>query len=195
MTPAEIRAALSGNMENLLAAVTPGGIELQEKRGQIEQSFSNTLPLELQGGRANFEKLGFVFGLEYGLFVDAKFPDGWRKKPTDHAMWTEIVDEKGRKRGMIFYKAAFYDQRAHAFLESRFLVENDYGDKERNVWVADACGKVDKRISGLQVPKWSGDRAEAERLERIIYSARQELTEWLNTNYPDWESPLAYWTE
>lgn len=183
MTPAAILAAMSGDMDNFLAAVTPGGIEAQEKRGQIEQSFSETLPVRLQEPRSDFEKLGFVFGQEDGLFVEAKFPDGWRKKPTDHAMWTEIVDEKGRKRGMIFYKAAFYDQRAHAFLEPRFSVDDNYAEKDRTVSVVDACGKVDKKILILQNHDTAG------------VLAREEIKAWLDENYPDWKSPLAYWTE
>ena len=185
MTPAVIRAALSGDLDNFLVAVTPGGIESQEKRGQIEQSFSETLPLRLQEPESVYEKLGFVFGQEDGLFVECKFPEGWKKKPTDHAMWTEIVDEQGRKRGMIFYKAAFYDQRAHAFLVRRFDVEDDYAEKDRTVGVTDICGKVDKKLTGF----------DSANMNKQTDSSRNELTEWLNTNYPDWKSPLAYWTE
>lgn len=108
---------MSGNLENLIAATTPGGIEAQEKRGQIEQTFAETLPLDLGGQEAEFEKLGFVFGGSVdALFRRATFPKGWRKKPTDHSMWTDIIDETGKKRGAIFYKAAFYDQRAFAHL-------------------------------------------------------------------------------
>lgn len=117
MTPAALIAALTSNKENLIAVLLPGGIEAQEKQGQIDQSFQDTLPVDMGKDRPKFEALGFVFGKIDGLFIEAKFPKGWRKRVTDHAMWTEIVDEKGNKRGSIFYKAAFYDQRAFAYLE------------------------------------------------------------------------------
>lgn len=38
ITPAAIQAAVSGNIENFIAASTPGGIEAQEAAGQ--QSFT-----------------------------------------------------------------------------------------------------------------------------------------------------------
>lgn len=194
MTPAALLAALSGDTKNFLAATTPGGIEAQEKDGQIEQSFAETLPIDLGEYRPMFEKLGFIFGKTLDtLFIEAQFPKGWRKKPTDHSMWTEIVDDQGRKRGMIFYKAAFYDRSAHAHLECRFHISDDYKSPERTVSVADACGKVDKKITGLKAPDWGGDRSVAEKLNKKIDAAQHELTNWLNKEYPEWESPLAYW--
>ena len=120
MTPAALNALLSGDMENFAAAATPGGIEQQEKAGQIEQSFKETLPADiLCGTRADFEALGFVFGEPTSdpLFVNVTFPKGWRKQPTEHSMWTNIVDGEGKIRGRIFYKAAFYDRSAHVGLE------------------------------------------------------------------------------
>lgn len=130
MSPAALQALLKGDTDNFIAASTPGGIEAQEKRGQIEQSFLETLPIDGTitsrgkiNSKAEFEKLGFVFGKQIDeCFVESQFPNGWRKKPTDHSMWSEILDEKGRKRGMIFYKAAFYDRSAHVHLECRFGV-------------------------------------------------------------------------
>lgn len=120
MTPAALSAALAGNIDNFIAASTPGGIKAQEKAGQIEQSFADTLPIKgtsTPEQRAKFEALGFVFGDSADdLFVKATFPKGWKKKVTDHDMWTEIVDERGTKRGGIFYKAAFYDRSAHVYL-------------------------------------------------------------------------------
>ena len=120
MTPAALTALKRGDMDNFIAASTPGGIERQEKDGQIAQSFAETLRIEGTSGdsRKAFEKLGFVFGNQQDeIFIKVQFPKGWRKKVTDHSMWTDIVDETGKKRGSIFYKAAFYDRGAHCCLE------------------------------------------------------------------------------
>ena len=45
VSPAALVAAMSGNLDNFKAATTPGGIEAQEKAGQIQQSFLETLPV------------------------------------------------------------------------------------------------------------------------------------------------------
>lgn len=116
ITPAALAAAVKGDVSNFLVASVPGGIEAQEKAGQIEQTFLDTLPKDCP--QAQFEALGFKFlGEHNDLFLKVEFPKGWRKKATDHDMWTDIIDETGTKRGSIFYKAAFYDRRAEARLE------------------------------------------------------------------------------
>lgn len=103
------------DVENLMAAAIPGGIEMQEARGQKALCESTLLPKEIMvGTRKEFEDLGIKFGEEVDdLFVDATLPEGWKKEGTDHSMWSHIVDEKGKEIAAIFYKAAFYDRRAH----------------------------------------------------------------------------------
>lgn len=116
MSPAALKALLSGDNKNFLAASTPGGIEAQEREGQIEQSFKDTLPKEMRGcTRADFEAMGIEFlgPDEDELFLKVKFPPGWRKRATEHSMHTELLDNEGRVRANIFYKAAFYDRRAN----------------------------------------------------------------------------------
>lgn len=123
MTPAALGALCAGDMENLIAATTPGGIEAQEKCGQIEQSFLETLPIKGTAEcRPVWEKLGFEFGSDADdIFVNVKFPNGWRKKVTDQDMWSKLLDDKGRERARIFYKAAFYDRSAQISRSPRFL--------------------------------------------------------------------------
>jgi hypothetical protein len=195
ITPAALAAAMSGDMENFIAASTAGGIEAQEKRGQMEQAQKQTLPLDLRG-REHFEALGFVFGSPVEeIFQETTFPEGWKKVPTDHSMWSDLVDDKGRKRGGIFYKAAFYDRSAHASLSPRFHVSKDYESKEPTdtVMVVDACGIVDRKIEGLPKPDWSGDREKAREASGKSEAASDELTAWLDAEYPEWRSPVAYW--
>lgn len=111
ITPAALSALADGDIENFRIAATPGGIEAQEKAGQAITNAQETLPKECP--RAELEKLGFVFGEDYDeLFVNVKFPEGWKKQATDHPMWSDLVDPSGKKRAAIFYKAAFYDRRA-----------------------------------------------------------------------------------
>jgi hypothetical protein len=117
MTPAAVSAAARGDMENFLVAATPGGIEAQEAMGQAALvGTKNTLPIQCP--RKELKALGFVFGEPLDdLFLNVTFPPGWSKEATDHSMWSDLLDETGKKRGSIFYKAAFYDRRAFMDLE------------------------------------------------------------------------------
>lgn len=105
----------------LAASMGPGGsdqaIAEQERSGQAQLVASEQLPTDLNGcDQADFEALGFAFGdVTPGdaLFRTATLPEGWRKVPSDHDTWSHIVDELGRRRVSVFYKAAFYDRKAH----------------------------------------------------------------------------------
>jgi hypothetical protein len=94
-----------------------GYIEEMESAGQSQLIHSTSLPAEiLHSTREEFEALGFVFGDQDDLFMQATLPEGWRKEGSDHAMWSHVVDERGLKRVNVFYKAAFYDRKAHMSL-------------------------------------------------------------------------------
>lgn len=99
-----------------LHGANPSGILAQEARGQKELVQSMQLPTDVPP--ADKQKLvdaGVIFGEQSAgdtMFVDALLPKGWSKRPTDHSMWNELVDDKGVVRAKIFYKAAFYDRRA-----------------------------------------------------------------------------------
>lgn len=111
--------------EKLVTAL-PGGILAQEARGQSELVQSVQLPIKglLGRDRAAWEALGVkILDASTGtvdandaLFCRVELPAGWKKVPTDHAMWTDLVDADGKLRGRIFYKAAFYDRCAHISL-------------------------------------------------------------------------------
>ena len=111
----------TSNEENLLASMVPGGIEAQEAQGQAELCRnSGVLPKNMMHGctQEKLEEMGITFGeVADDIFVNVTLPKGWEIKPTDHSMWTELVDETGTKKAAIFYKAAFYDRNAHISLE------------------------------------------------------------------------------
>lgn len=195
----------------LEALVTGNGstaIERQEARGQSKFVASDTLPIKHDYcSQIQLERMGIVFGeLVDDLFIEVQLPEGWRKVPTDHSMWSKLIDEKGRERASIFYKAAFYDRNAHLTLTRRFSCRVEpiygYGDKDyrQHEWhcvVADCGGLVwqSQRIEpepeySLQdetkLAAWKDWTAKKDALQ-------QEGIAWLDQNYPDWEDPLAYW--
>ena len=91
-------------------------IESQEAQGQTELVNSDVLPTKIsEDGKERLEAAGVVFGKICDgdeLFQDVTLPEGWEKQPTEHSMWSELIDDKGKKRASIFYKAAFYDRKA-----------------------------------------------------------------------------------
>lgn len=110
--------------------------ERQEADGQRELLESTDLPTD-HGCATDREytALGFAFGEPYEddpLFRPATLPDGWRREASDHAMGSYLVDEKGRRRVAIFYKAAFHDRQAHMHLlpPTDRLVAAVFGDDE-----------------------------------------------------------------
>ena len=107
----------------LLDAAMPGGIERSEAEGQrqLNDGEIDSLPSECR-----FDDVLRSWGFELGepdpedpLFRPAKLPPGWTMKATDHDMWSMITDDQGRERVRVFYKAAFYDRKAHLSVNSR----------------------------------------------------------------------------
>lgn len=187
ITPAAIRALAEGNMDNFLAAATPGGIEAQEAAGQATFCAQQILPKEMRDvTREQLEAIGFKFGKDHDdIFVNATLPSGWKKKATDHSMWSNLLDAKGRIRAAIFYKAAFYDRSASMRMERRYSVcsyEDSVRDKEYyEVVVKD--GGVKLRSFG-EYP--SRDYEHAQMLEK-------EAASWLLATFPEHSDAFAYW--
>lgn len=192
VNPAALKALADGNLADFVAASTPGGIERQEAAGQQELVNGTNFPLEMSPGREAYEKMGFAFGNPVdGIFVAATLPEGWRKEATDHSMWSHIIDAQGRKRVGIFYKAAFYDRRARATLEQRYVVQMIYPDMEWGAGLKEDEGFIALVDGGKAILKQSevfkrDDYAVCDPIDKAF---REELDE----QYPDHRDPTAYW--
>lgn len=188
MNPAALSALVKGDLENFLAASTPGSIEAQEAAGQraLAAQFK-TLPINMD------QEIGKAFGFEYGepaddIFVSVTAPDGWQIRPTDHSMHSDIVDDQGRKRGSIFYKAAFYDRSANGHWSRRYATTPIYDESCNRISVRaldTATGNVLLDIPVVvtaDMKSWErGDKEEA------------EATAYLDANFADWKIITAYW--
>lgn len=113
------------NVEHLglemLVTGKPFDVEASERAGGQEMLNSISLPVDTRPNDQAFIDLGFVFGEPYEddpIFRDGTLPDGWLKQDAEHhyGYWTYIVDDDGRERASIFYKAAFYDRNACMYL-------------------------------------------------------------------------------
>ena len=98
------------------AMFSPTPIEDQESQGQKSFVSSDTLPAKMDPeSKSALESAGVKFGelvKDDPLFRYVELPQGWKKIPTEHSMWSSLIDKDGKIRADIFYKAAFYDRRA-----------------------------------------------------------------------------------
>ena len=154
---------------------------------------------KLEWTKQQYAKMGIkILGEVDGLFYSVELPAGWEIKPTDHSMWNDVLDDKGRKRITFFYKGAFYDRNAF----SNFLHRYSYNVLPFDNYKSDI--PYDERYS----KPWtvyltdSGENIEvlAERtfLDASDYfkneSSLSDLAkQYLNEHYPDWEDINAYW--
>lgn len=179
-------ALATGDVENFLVAARPGGIKAQEAQGQAALLASEDLPKEIRGAtREQLKAMGFCFGEDVdNLFVHCTLPKGWGLRGTDHSMHSDLVDDKGRKRAGIFYKAAFYDRSADMSMSCRYHLlryEKGLSEKHHRVLVKDGetvifdAGEYEDRDYGHQ--------------DLLAFEAEK----WLKAHYPNWENPLAYW--
>ena len=188
----------------LMDAMTVGvtsAIELQEAEGQASFVASDTLPSKYNGYDRDFnpkavlEKFGFKFhGLVPGdeMFQYVTLPTGWKRKGTGHDMWSHIVDDKGRERLSIFYKAAFYDRDSFYNFSRRFGVRRDYKEDDKGFAVAHVLDG--ETVIHVTKPVKLPAEKNAE-YYRIGDEATKAACAWLEAKYPDYEKVDAYWHE
>jgi len=124
-------------MESLLTGDVSKAIENQEKRGQSALVNSSKLPIKYGRGDVKdtveylnkLKAIGIkVIEDKDDLFMEVELPTGWSLKRTDHSMWSNLVDNKGRERASIFYKSAFYDRDAFINFNRRFHISSEKHD-------------------------------------------------------------------
>jgi hypothetical protein len=207
--PASLSAFLNADPRWKITA-TPGGIEKQEADGQ--KDFVNSEELPTRSPWNQLKALGVVLldDLEaakhaHRLFCRVQLPKDWKKASTDHPMWSDLLDEKGRKRASIFYKAAFYDQDAFLTLECRYCSgifpedmyksEIPYEERERAPWYG-IVKDWDSTILFKTKP-YVGPKSTTTARAKAKYAKKAELeTEakaWLMEKFPKFDSVLEYW--
>lgn len=145
------------------------------------------LPKEMKPSKDVFETLGFTFE-DYGddVLYKVTLPEGWTLKP-DSRYRTIIIDEKGRERGKSVYKGTFYDRYGHMHLISRFRVTHEPINPENCNSPIKVCAKCSDGTILF----------EAGQCKESCINEYKELigkaTDYLKTNYPEWEDASKYW--
>lgn len=179
-------------LAEMMALGTEHAIKRQEAQGQSEVVNCAVLPSDgIEQVRQMIESNGGSIGEVVDgdpMFTNVTLPEGWKKNGSDHAMWTKLIDDKGRERASIFYKAAFYDRSAHINPHRRFSIDAYSHDVEGEVKVSltDAMGEVEFSTATVSVKDGERDYDIRERL-------RHEVQAYLYGNFPNWEDCNAYW--
>lgn len=197
--PAALKALFEGDAENFAAATTPGGIVAQEARGQDRLVHSDLLPKELNGGFLGrqsadeaYQKLGIkILASTDDLFYSVELPYGWVKQGSDHNMWSYVLDEKGRTRISVFYKAAFYDRRAFVNIEPRFHGTYDPVGGWESHDTRNADAEFVAVVKDCNTIIWTSDPMKYS--EMPTWDMSKLAQEWLDEHYPDWRDEFAYW--
>ncbi len=153
----------------------------QESKGQQELVNSRELPKKYNGHmehpngeRYTTEEIYASMGIKLlptgrhdDMFYETVLPSGWKVKPTSHSMWSNLVDDKGRTRASIFYKAAFYDRDAFFNLERRFSIDfhNSLSEEERYL-------PVEVKTRQVEVPK---EARHGDQYGYMIYNDRKQF--------------------
>ena len=145
-----------------------------------------------------YEKMGITIVGQYDdLFYDVQLPEGWEIKATDHSMWNDLFDDKGRKRANFFYKAAFYDRDAFINFETRFHLSVGHtadSSGDYDAWrKSDFQGRIkDGEIVIFETSRMKtyGDYRQDEAIKNALM---EELIEYMKNHYPDYEDVNAYW--
>lgn len=183
------------SLGEVMAIALPGGIEAQEAAGQSEFCATDVLPKVCP--RKELEAFGVKFGTDHDdLFVNVTLPAGWKKNATDHSMHSDLLDEKGRKRASIFYKAAFYDRKADMYLTPRYRV-NRYqeSDADGNRLEYEPSRRPTHFIICVMdcetVLHTIGHRLQDDYKVGNEHAKAGEA--WVAERFPDWKNATAYW--
>jgi hypothetical protein len=195
VTNTKTAMGVPGGAMSLLVNQIIGGntIEDMELMGRDELLLADQIPVDCGGASIDeqLQSLGFILGdvtEADPIFRAATLPPGWSKRATENSYWSDIVDDRGRVRFRIGYKAAYYDRWARLNTERRFGFMTDYGQQDGpdqiNRIVLTDCG-VETELIG------SYGRSDWDELDRLQDAAVARL----NAIQPLWREFAAYWDE
>jgi hypothetical protein len=190
-----------------------GGIERSEAAGQAEmvKAGGSRLPADGtvgfgHGDSFDWSKLGIKIGEPIKgdeIWVEAELPEGWKLEGTDHAMHSNLLDDKGRQRASIFYKAAFYDRSCSISPSRRYSANNmpeagyeaPRGDNDPYVFIVKDGGKEIYRSESFH----GAPKPEGWNYGDTPYSAYDlsgdAAKAYIEEHYPDYLDATAYWDD
>lgn len=205
---AMLSALTHNDHKNFTVAATPGGIEAQEKKGQGLFVNSELLPIEFNSGTlAELEQMGVRYGHAVNdLFCHVELPAGWKKVALGHSLWSKLVDEKGRERASIYYKAAFYDRCAFINVNRRFQVSSyeacdsegrfvEEGDDNTHWATVVLDGGKTLQVFGIRSERSADNKEQNAKAMALREEHKEAAYAWLNEHHPKWQDRTSYWDD
>lgn len=128
------------------------------------------------------EEAGVVFGeVLNSLFIQVKYPDGWKVKGTDHYMYSNLLNTRGQARANIGLKVAD----SWGYLRASRLFDPSF---HSDCWRDNTLPYVPAIKDSLGNILWRGRP-----MGRDLDVATNAAKELLTSIYPDWNNPRAYW--
>jgi len=189
-------------MMNLLGAMAEGTsnyITGMEAQGQRQLINSAQLPV-----KGSTDPILAAMRITFGetvqgdpLFRSATLPEGWKKQGSDHAMWSYIVDDKGRRRAGIFYKAAFYDRDAHIGARRRFEINRgDYNDEANIYHVINDGGREVFRTGIKKIETYNENRENYYTTLGVVEKEQHAAClAWLDEHHPEHKDVDTGWSK
>lgn len=189
----------------------PRAIENQEAEGQQELIKASQLPARINSPSSSldawecYEKMGIhvhpfsdkiarIFKKQVKkinddpLFLTVILPEGWQIKASTHSMWNHLIDDQGRIRAKIFYKAAFYDRDAFTNLICRYKTDVEFISANPQTPKNDLAIVVDN-ATGQRLFQSAPIDVYSEDGKRI----RQQAKDFLEKNFSNHADFTAYW--
>lgn len=149
--------------------------------------------------KKQYEKMGIKVIEEYNnLLYSVELPEGWKTTVGTSGYWTDVFDEKGRKRMSFFEKLCFWDSDAFTNFNHRYsFIVLPFDEWEGNA-------SYEERMFKPWTLYITDGGEKKEKLHEITPTTKKEYfaigdvikeiaTKWLNEHYPDWENIEAYW--
>lgn len=121
--------------EEIKSNTTKGGMIKPSQRLPIKTNmYTKTVDMDNETWtKEQYEQMGIKIIEKFDdLFYNIVLPEGWKIRDTEHPMWNNLLDDKGRKRISFFYKGAFYDRDAFSSFEVRFHISSKQADYDKN---------------------------------------------------------------
>jgi len=161
---------------------------LVQPSAEAEVAGNTTVPSDMGEHRKAFALMGLSFGeLVEGdpTRIHCELPNGWTKEPIGPFVY--LMDQNGRKRGMIFRKYAGTTIHQMLAMKRLSLLVGHNNNGLAYAHVRD--GDTVIHSVGVPIPGPHHNALQAKE------SAERQALQWLQDTFPEWEDPTAYWDQ
>lgn len=138
-----------------------------------------------------------VFGVKFGKVVEGDplyqyvtLPPGWKKVPkVDYIInWMSyLLDEKGRKRVLIFDRVSGGHESASYYVMHRYDMYTDFSRQRED------GGGIMSQVRDGDTVLYEAPILGDIKGSQISDRSRAIALPWLDAHFPDWKNPAAYW--